>query len=163
LLDGCVFIATSTFVQQCNIVLKDDLKLAPSTNLDKLSSSPSRRTGVEGTGLPTSSLSSRLPIFGAAHRPSQVSVCGNNTRSSFLKHHLTPHHPASTPSPSFPIARLWSCATGLNSSFSSHTSTCAPSHSGELGAGLSQTWLSDKSHCTSRSRRWYVHPGTLDN
>ena len=57
---------------------------------------------------------------------------------------------------SFSIARLWSCASGFNTSFPSDTPVVeAPPHPGELGAGLSQTWLSARSHCTSLSRRWY--------
>jgi hypothetical protein len=128
---------------------------------DKLSSSASRRTGVGDGCADVIPVAALAYIWGRAQAISSERMWKQHEELLSRKHHLTHPHPTSTPSPSFPIARLWSCATGLNSSFPSEVSTCAPPHSGELGAGLSQTWLSDKSHCTSRSRRWYIRLCTL--
>jgi hypothetical protein len=137
------------------------LRRLKACSLDKLSSSPSRRTGVRDGFADVIPVAALAYIWGRAQAILSERMWKQHEELLSRKHHLTHPHPASTPSPSFPIARLWSCATGLNSSFPSEASTRAPPHFGELGAGLSQTWLSDKSHCTSRSRRWYVRLGTL--
>lgn len=106
----------------------------------------------------TSARLQRFTYFGSAKPGSlqrTVETVDNNELLSII---IPPTPTPSTDTVSFSIARLWSCASGFNTSFPSDTPVVAcPSHSGELGAGLSQTWPSARSHCTSHNRRWYVY------
>ena len=75
--------------------------------------------------------------------------------------------PSTTPTPPYTtVSHFLSRASGvvhlgLLLPFLPIPDSCALSHPGELGAGLSQTWPSDRCHCTSLSRRWYVPHQTL--
>jgi hypothetical protein len=89
----------------------------------------------------------RQPDGACRIRTSQVHVNTSASCSPFEEHHLT--HPPTPRSPThshFLLRASGVVHLVLILPFLPIPRTCVPSHSGEFGAGPSQTWLSDKSH-----------------